>query len=244
MKTVLITGASRGIGKATALRLAQDGCRIIINYNRSHDAAKILEHEIRSMGVDALAMQCDISNYKDVQKMVDAILQKYHSIDILINNAGVGEYKLFQEISPEDWKKIFAVNVDGVYNTTHAVLPHMLSRHEGKILNVSSIWGIVGGAMEVHYSAAKGAVNAFTKALAQEVGYSGITVNAIAPGPVATEMVQPLGEENLNQVCQEIPMGRLATCEEIAETIAFLVSEKNSYMTGQIISPNGGMVVY
>lgn len=244
MKTVLITGASSGIGEAAARRLAKEGYRLILNYHRSEDSAKQLEKEIRTMGVDAVAMRCDISDYSAVQSMVKEVIDRFRFVDILINNAGIGEYKLFQDITPDDWRKIFAVNVDGVYNVTHAVLPHMLSRHEGKILNVSSIWGIVGGAMEVHYSATKGAINAFTKALAQEVGYSGITVNALAPGAVETKMVQSLGRETIQQLCEDIPMGRLATCEEIAEMIAFLVSDKNSYMNGQIISPNGGMVVY
>lgn len=244
MKTVLITGASRGIGRAIAKRLAYDGYRIIINYNKSEKEARELEREIRDMGVDAISIKADVSKSKEVTDMFKKISDKFKGVDILINNAGISSYFLFQDIDEEIWDEIFDVNVKGVYNTIHAALPYMLEKHSGKILNMSSIWGIVGGSMESHYSASKGAINALTKALAQELGYSGITVNAIAPGAVDTPMTKEIGEENLCILSEEIPMGRLATTEEIAELVSFMVSEKNSYMTGQIISPNGGMIVY
>ncbi len=244
MKTVLITGASRGIGRAIAKRLAYDGYRIIINYNKSEKEAIELEREIRDMGVDAISIKADVSKSKEVTDMFKKISDKFKGVDILINNAGISSYFLFQDIDEEIWDEIFDVNVKGVYNTIHAALPYMLEKHSGKILNMSSIWGIVGGSMESHYSATKGAINALTKSLAQELGYSGITVNAIAPGAVKTSMTGEIGKENLLTLTSEIPMGRLASAEEIAELVSFMISDKNSYMTGQIISPNGGMIVY
>lgn len=244
MKTVLITGASRGIGRAIAKRLAYDGYRIIINYNKSEKEAIELEREIRDMGVDAISIKADVSKSKEVTDMFKKISDKFKGVDILINNAGISSYFLFQDIDEEIWDEIFDVNVKGVYNTIHVALPYMLEKHSGKILNMSSIWGIVGGSMESHYSATKGAINALTKSLAQELGYSGITVNAIAPGAVKTSMTGEIGKENLLTLTSEIPMGRLASAEEIAELVSFMISDKNSYMTGQIISPNGGMIVY
>ena len=244
MKTVLITGASRGIGRAIAKRLAYDGYRIIINYNKSEKEAIELEREIRDMGVDAISIKADVSKSKEVTDMFKKISDKFKGVDILINNAGISSYFLFQDIDEEIWDEIFDVNVKGVYNAIHAALPYMLEKHSGKILNMTSIWGIVGGSMESHYSATKGAINALTKALAQELGYSGITVNAVAPGAVDTPTTREIGTDNLCILSEDIPMGRLATTEEIAELVAFMVSDKNSYMTGQIISPNGGMIVY
>lgn len=244
MKTVLITGSSRGIGAEIARRLSMEDYRIIINYNKSEKEAKALEKEIRNRHKDALAIKADITKSDEVEKMFDEVKKRFKGVDILINNAGISSYKLFQDIDEESWDKIFDVNVKGVYNCIHAALPYMLDKKSGKILNMTSIWGIVGGSMECHYSATKGAINALTKALAQELGYSGITVNAVAPGAVDTTMTNEIGEENLCVLSEDIPMGRLATTTEIAELVSFMVSDKNSYMTGQIISPNGGMIVY
>ena len=182
--------------------------------------------------------------YKRQEDMFKEVERRFKGVDILINNAGISSYALFQDIDEETWDEIFDVNVKGVYNAIHAALPYMLKKHSGKILNMTSIWGIVGGSMESHYSATKGAINALTKALAQELGYSGISVNAVAPGAVDTPMTREIGTDNLCILSEDIPMGRLATTEEIAELVAFMVSDKNSYMTGQIISPNGGMIVY
>lgn len=244
MKTVLITGASRGIGAEIARRLSLEDYRIIINYNKSEKKAKELEKEIQEKGKDAWAIKADVRKFDEVSKMFELVKSRFKGVDILINNAGISSYKLFQDIDEESWDDIFAVNVKGVYNSIHAALPYMLDQKSGKILNMTSIWGIVGGSMECHYSATKGAINALTKALAQELSYSGITVNAIAPGAVKTPMTEEIGIENLNYLCEDIPMGRLAEPSEIAELVAFMVSDKNSYMTGQIISPNGGMIVY
>jgi len=244
MRTVLITGSSKGIGAAIARRLSEEDLRIIINYNSSKKEALKLQDEIRKKGKDAIAIKADITKSNEVKDMFDEVKRRFKGVDILINNAGVSTYGLFQDIDEQTWDRVFDVNVKGVYNCIHEALPYMLSKHNGKILNMSSIWGIVGGSMESHYSATKGAINSLTKALAQELGYSGITVNAIAPGAVDSTMTNEIGESNLCILQDEIPMGRLATKEEIAELACFMISDKNSYMTGQIISPNGGMIIY
>lgn len=164
MKTVLITGSSRGIGRDIAKRLAKEEYRIIINYNKSEKEAKELEKEIREMGRDSLAIKADVTNFSEVEDMFNEVAKRFKGVDILINNAGISSYALFQDIDEKTWDNIFDVNVKGVYNAIHAALPYMLSKHSGKILNMSSIWGIVGGSMESHYSATKGAINALTKA--------------------------------------------------------------------------------
>ncbi|MBP2025766.1 elongation factor P 5-aminopentanone reductase [Peptoniphilus stercorisuis] len=244
MKNVLITGAGRGIGRAIAKRLAYEKeYRIFINYNKSRDLALALQNEIRDMGVDALAIQADISKREEVEQMFNEIENKFKGIDILINNAGIAKTSLFQDISYNDWQDIFNVNVNGVFNTIHCALPYMLSKHSGKILNISSIWGANGASCESSYSATKGAIDALTKSLALELAPSGIMINAIAPGAVNTDMMSTYSKEDLECVCNEIPICRIAEPEEIAESIAFLISDKNSYMTGQIIGVNGGFCV-
>lgn len=244
-KSILITGGSRGIGRAAALRLAkeEEPSDIVITYREREKEAKEVVEKIKSMGHNAMTFKCDVSKHKDVEELFGEINNSIKSPDILINNAGIDCVSLFQDTDEKTWKEIFDVNVTGVYNTISLALPTMLKNHKGYILNISSMWGITGGAMEVAYSASKGAVNALTKALAKEVGPSGIIVNAIAPGAVRTEMCEHLGEETLKYLVEEIPAGRLMEPEEIAELIAFLVTGKCDYIQGQIISPNGGLVV-
>lgn len=244
MKNVLITGAGRGIGCAIAKRLASEkDYRIFINYNKSENQALKLQSEIRELGVDAIAIKADISKRDEVENMFTEIENKFKGIDILINNAGIAKTALFQDISYSDWQNIFNVNVNGVFNTIHCALPYMLSKHSGRILNISSIWGSNGASCESSYSATKGAIEALTKSLALELAPSGIMINAIAPGAVNTDMMSSYSKEDLEYVCNEIPVCRLAEPEEIAESIAFLISDKNSYMTGQIIGVNGGFCV-
>lgn len=242
-KTVLITGASRGIGAACARRFAQAGYAVAINYHRSEGAALALAEELRTAGYTVLPVQADVADPGAVREMVDKVLEKFCQLDILICNAGVAQQSLFTDITDEVWRRLFAVNVDGVFHCCRAVLPHFIHRKAGKIITMSSMWGITGGSCEVAYSAAKAAVIGLTKALAKEVGPSGITVNCVAPGVIGTEMNDNLTAEDLQALREETPLGRIGTPEEVAETVYFLSSQAADFMTGQIISPNGGILI-
>lgn len=244
MKTVLITGAARGIGKAIAKRLADEKIyNIVINYNSSIDSALELEKELREKNINCLALQADISDFNQVKRMFDKINEVFGGVDILINNAGISQSSQFQDLSYEDWTKMFDVNVHGTFNNIKCAIEYMLSEKNGVILNFSSIWGSHGASCEVSYAASKGAIEAITKSLALELAPSNIRVNAIAPGTVNTDMMKFYSDIDIKEICNEIPMMRMAEPEEIAELVCFLISDKNSYMTGQIISPSGGMCV-
>ncbi|MDY2986383.1 MAG: 3-oxoacyl-ACP reductase FabG [Peptoniphilus sp.] len=238
MKKVLITGGAKGIGKAVSEKLFADGYQVLINYNSSKDAAEALAKNLNTK-----AYQADVSNYNEVKTMIDKIKSDFGNIDVLINNAGISVVSLFQDLEVAKWKELFNVNVGGCFNTIQCVLPDMISNKRGVILNVSSIWGSHGASCEVAYSATKGAIESLTKSLALELAPSNIRVNAIAPGTVNTEMMKCYTDEDLKYICENIPMMRMAEPTEIAELVSFLISDKNSYMTGQIISTNGGMGV-
>ncbi len=237
-RTALITGASRGIGAATARRFAQEGYRLVLNYCTSKETAEALEKELDT---EVLLCPADVSREDEVAKMVTGALERFERIDVLVNNAGIAEQKLFSDITSQDWDRMFDVNVKGMYLVTKAVLPSMIHEKRGSIVNLSSIWGLTGASCEVHYSAAKAAVIGFTKALAKELGPSGITVNCVAPGVVATDMNRHLPHEILEELKEEIPLGKIGTPEEIAEMIYAM--SQSTYTTGQVISPNGGMVI-
>ena len=237
-RVVLITGGSRGIGAATARRFAAGGDRVVVNYCRSRQQAEALAEEIGGM-----AVQADVSDPAQVKKMVDNVLEKFCQLDILICNAGIAQQKLFGDLTDQDWRQMFAVNVDGVFYTIRAALPQFIHRKAGKILTLSSMWGQVGGSCEVAYSAAKAAVIGLTKALAQELGPSGITVNCVSPGVIDTEMNGSLSREDLAALAEETPLGRIGRPEEVAEALWYLASEGANFMTGQILSPNGGLIV-
>ena len=243
-KTVLITGASRGIGRGIAELFASHKYNVVINYYNSEKLAEELRDKIIASGTNAIAVRADVSNRNEVDAMISQTMERFGKIDILVNNAGIAEMKLFTDIQPDYWERIFEVNVKGIFNCCHQVVPHMLSRKSGKIINISSVWGIVGAAMETHYSATKGAVNAFTKALAKELGPSKITVNAVAPGAVYTDMISALGEDILNYVKNDTPLGELGAVEQVAQMVYFLADTTGDFITGQIISPNGGYVIY
>ncbi|MBL7574440.1 3-oxoacyl-[acyl-carrier protein] reductase [Peptoniphilus asaccharolyticus DSM 20463] len=238
MKKVLITGAAKGIGKAIAEKLFEEGYQVLINYNTSEKDAKELAHKLSTK-----AYQTDVSNYLQVKDMYEKIKFDFGNVDILINNAGISNVSLFQDLTVEKWNELFSVNVCGCFNTIHCVLPDMISNKNGVILNVSSIWGSHGASCEVAYSATKGAIESLTKSLALELAPSNIRVNAIAPGTVKTDMMKCYTDEDMKYICENIPMMRMAEPKEIAELVSFLISDKNSYMTGQIISTNGGMGV-
>jgi 3-oxoacyl-[acyl-carrier protein] reductase len=243
MKAALITGASRGIGAATARLLAERGYAVAINYHQSKDRAEALAAELAAAGHTALAIQADVSDRRQVHNMVDSVLDKFCQLDILVCNAGISWSGLLGDMTEEEWRKIFAVNLDGMFHCCQAVLPHFISRKAGKIVTVSSMWGQVGASCEVAYSASKAAVIGFTKALAQELAPSGITVNCVAPGVISTEMNAQYSPEDLAALAEQTPLGRLGTPEEVARAIAFLACGEGDFFTGQVLAPNGGFVL-
>ena len=237
-KTVLVTGASRGIGAACAEIFAENSFNVIINYNNSKEKAEALAEK-----TGGLAYKCDVSDPDAAGKMVEDVIQKYGKIDVLVNNAGISVTGVFDLVPDEDAKRLFDINVFGTLNCSKKVLPYMLKRKYGKIINISSMWGQTGASCEVHYSAAKAAVIGFTKALAKEVGASGINVNCVAPGMIMTDMTSCYTDEEVEEIKEEIPLGRCGDPRDIAETVFFLASEKASFITGQVIGVNGGMVI-
>ena len=241
--TVIVTGASRGIGKACALEFGKSGADVIINYTRSKEKAEEVCEEISKLGGRALPFCADVADRKAVDEMIAFAHSNFGSISTLVNNAGIAEQIMFCDITEEKWDRMFAVDVKGVYNCIQAALPDMIHNKSGRITNISSMWGITGASCEVHYSAAKAAVIGMTKALAKELGPSGITVNAIAPGVISTEMNGNISEEIMTELKEETPIGRIGSPEDIAETAIFLASPKASFITGEVISVNGGFVI-
>lgn len=242
-KVAVITGASGGIGAATARRLAAEGFRLVLGYCRSREKAEALCRELRAAGGEAVTFRADLTRPAEAAALIDHAVAEYGHLDVLINNAGIAQIKLFTDITPEEWRQMFAANVDGVYHCCRAAVPHLVRQHSGAIVNVSSIWGLCGASCETHYSAAKAAVIGFTQALAKELAPSGVTVNCVAPGAIDTEMNAHLSPEERRALEEEIPLGRMGTPEEAAAAIAFLAGEDARYFTGQVLSPNGGIVI-
>jgi 3-oxoacyl-[acyl-carrier protein] reductase len=242
-KTVLITGGARGIGKATAELFAAQDYNVIINYQRSEKSAQELGKSLSRQGYAVMIRQADITQRIQVEGMVAEALQRFGSIDVLVNNAGIAQQKLFTDISEEDWDRMLNVHVKGIFNCCQCVVPLMINNKEGKIINISSIWGMTGASCEVHYSTAKAAVIGFTKALARELGPSNIQVNCVAPGIIGTDMNADLDEETKNRLQQDTPLLRFGTPLEIASAVLYLASPPADFITGQVISPNGGLVM-
>ena len=237
MKNVLITGAGRGIGAACAREFALAGARVFINYNKSADAAEKLAGE-----TGGIAVHADVSDAEQVKAMAQTV-ESFGGADVLVNNAGIAEQLLFSDITEQAWDRMFDVNVKGMFLTTKAVLPHMIHQKRGKIINVSSVWGVTGGSCEVHYSAAKAAVIGFTKALAKELGPSGIQVNCVAPGVIDTQMNAHLSAQDMDALKEDIPLMRIGTAEEAARLICWLASDASDYITGEVVNINGGMFI-
>lgn len=238
--TVLITGASRGIGKAIAIRFAQKGFSLVINCSKSAEALAELKKDLEeNYHVPVLASVGNIGNYNYVQQLFDEIKNEFGGADIVINNAGISHIGLLSDMTPEEWSHLLDVNLSSIFYTSKLAIPYMLSKGQGKIINISSVWGNVGASCEVAYSASKGGMNSFTKALAKELAPSNIQVNAIACGCIDTEMNQCFSEEERQALMNEIPAGRFGTPEEVATLVDTLV-EKHNYLTGQIISLDGG----
>ena len=238
MKTAIVTGGARGIGKAIVEELAKAGINVIANYNNSKKQAEQLKETLKKQGYNIEIYKADVSKKEEVKKLVNFAKNTFGEIDILINNAGIDEVKLFTEITDEDWNMMINTNLNSVFYTTKEIVPDMIKNKKGCIINISSVDGITGASCEVHYSVSKAAVNGLTKALAKELAPSNIRVNGVAPGAIQTDMNKNLSKEDIKEVEKEIPMGRLGTPEEIAKCVIWLV--KDTYTTGQIISPNGG----
>jgi 3-oxoacyl-[acyl-carrier protein] reductase len=234
MKTALITGASRGIGAACARALRRDGYDVVINYLSSEDRAKSL-----AMELGCRAVRCDVADRDEV----DAMFREIGAVDILVCCAGISITGLFSDVTPDEWRRIFAVNVDGAYNCIQAALPHMIHEKAGSIVTVSSIWGITGASCEAAYSATKAAIIGLTKALAKELGPSGITVNCVAPGVIDTDMNKNLTPEDMESLKYETPLGMIGAPSDVAESVAFLVSPRARFITGQVLSPKGGFLI-
>lgn len=237
-KTIILTGAARGIGKQCALDLAAAGYFVVGLYNKSEKSAK----ELESLSTMIKTYKCDVSDYNSVEKVSAEILEKYHDIYAVINNAGVAKTSLFTDVTEEDFDNIFNTNVKGMFAVTKAFLPCLINKKQGRIINISSIWGVCGGSCEVVYSASKAAVIGMTKALAREVGPSGITVNSVAPGVIETDMINNLSQEDKQVLADDTALMRNGTPKDISSVIKFLLSDDSGFITGQNIIVDGGMI--
>ena len=245
MKVALITGASSGIGKETAKLFAKNGYFVIAHYNTNVKGVESLITELEKENVSGtvFSAHADLNDMNSVKLMFEEISKSFKHIDVLVNNAGAGLYKLITDTTEQDWDKLFNVNVKSAFVLTNLVLKQMIKDKKGSVINVSSIWGDKGASMEVAYSASKSALIGYTKALAQEVAPSGITVNAVCPGVINTKMNSRFTEQEINELAMETPLGRLGTAQEVAELIYFLGSDKASFITGQIITCDGGFTL-
>lgn len=240
-KNVIITGGSQGIGKNIVYTLAKEGYNIIFTYNNSENEAKKIKEELQAEKCNVEIYKVDLSNKEEIDKFVQYSINKMKKIDVLINNAGISQIKLFTDITEKDWNNMVSVNLSSVFFVTQGFVKNMIANQEGCIINISSIWGNVGASCEVHYSTVKAGINGFTKALAKELGLSNIRVNAIAPGLIDTKMNNHLSHEEIKELKEEIPLGRIGKVEDISRCIKWLIEDE--YTTGQIISINGGWEV-
>ena len=242
-KTALVTGGSRGIGRAISILLAEHGATVVVNYTKDRDSANSTVEEIVGKGGRALAFRADVSDPEQVRSMVDEVVNRYGRLDVLVNNAGITRDALLLRMGEEGWSSVVQTNLGGVFNCTKAAVRIMLKQRSGKIVNVSSVVGITGNAGQANYCAAKAGIIGFTKAVAKEVGSRGINVNAVAPGFIETDMTSSLSEEVRQKAVAAIPMGRAGRPEEVASVVLFLVSPLSDYINGQTIVVDGGMVM-
>lgn len=240
-KTVVVTGASRGIGRAVSIYYAQNGFNVCICCRKNSEMLEKVRQEILNYGVECIAYTGDIGNFQECETFFKLITQSYSKIDILVNNAGISHIVLLQDMSPDEWHNIVEANLTSVFNCCKLAIPIMLSRHAGKIVNISSVWGCVGASTEVAYSATKGGINSFTKALAKELAPSNIQVNAIACGIIDTDMNGFLNDDELQSVLDEVPAGRIGKPEDVAK-LAFDITNTSDYLTGQVIKLDGGWI--
>lgn len=243
MRTVLITGASRGIGAACAKEFAANGYRVAIHYHNSEEKVRLLCGELMTAGCEVMTVKADVGNSAEVNRMVKEVEDRFGKIDVLVNNAGIAMQKLFTDTTDEDWEKMIATDLSAVFYGCRAVAPMMIRDHSGCIINIASMWGEVGASCEVAYSAAKAGVIGLTKALAKELGPSGIRVNAVSPGVVMTDMMAGFSEEDVAALKEDTPLCTLGTPEDIAHAVVFLASDKARFITGQVLGTNGGMII-
>ncbi|GAA0120926.1 MAG: 3-oxoacyl-[acyl-carrier-protein] reductase [Clostridium argentinense] len=242
-KNVVITGASRGIGRAIALKLASLGANIVFNFKNSVNKADELVEEIETLGVKAKAVQGDIANLKDAEELIRVCKEDFGSVDVLVNNAGITRDNLVMRMKEEDFDSVIDTNLKGTFNTIKHVTPIMMKQRSGKIINISSVVGIVGNAGQANYSASKAGVIGLTKSVAKELGSRGINVNAIAPGFIETDMTEVLKDNIKENLLKSIPLKKLGSSEDVANLVVFLASEQSKYITGQVINVDGGMVM-
>ena len=242
-KIALVTGASGGIGQAIARRLADEGFSLCLHYHKNEQAAKALAAALNAQGVRAVALAADLADEAQAAALVAECEKTLGAVDVLVNNAGISKQGLLTDLSAADWRQMFGVHVDGAFYLSRAVLPAMIRKKAGRIIQISSMWGISGGSCEVAYSAAKAALIGFTKALAKEVGPSGITVNCVAPGVIDTPMNAHLSSDDLAALADETPLCRIGTPAEVANAVAFFAGDQSAFITGQVLAVDGGITV-
>ena len=242
-KVALITGSSRGIGKQIAIKFAKNGYNIVVNYiNKNEEVEKTIE-ELKQFGIEVLEAQGDISNYEQSEKIVNSTIEKFGQIDVLVNNAGITKDMLIMRMKKEDFTKVIDVNLVGTFNITKNVIPYMMKKRNGRIINISSVVGISGNAGQCNYAASKAGIIGFTKSLAKELASRNILVNAVAPGFIETNMTDVLQENVKEEIKKQIPLKRIGKAEDVANAVYFLTSEESSYITGQVLQVDGGMLI-
>lgn len=240
-KVVVVTGGSRGIGAEIVKKLAGDNYRVILNYNKSENEAKKVKEDLQKNNINIEIFKADVSKREEVKELIDFVINKFGKIDVLINNAGISQAKLFTDLTDEDWNNMIQTNLTSVFYCTQEAIKNMISRKEGLIINISSIWGITGSSCEVHYSVAKAGIDGMTKALAKEVGPSNIRVNSIAPGIIDTDMNKAYTDEEIKDIIEDIPLNKIGKKVDIARCVEWLIEDE--YTTGQVISINGGWLI-
>ncbi len=243
-RTALVTGGSRGIGRAIALALAEEGADVAVNYVSSESAARDVMANIAKMGRRAILAQADVSDFPDTFRMAQDVLTQFGHLDILVNNAGINSDKTFTKMDHASWRKVLAINLDGVFNCTKVFVDQMLARNYGRVVNITSVIGQIGNFGQANYAASKAGVAAFTKSLAKELAGKGVTVNAVAPGFIETEMVEGIPEKVRDRLLAQIPLKRFGSAEEVARAVCYIVSSDGDYITGAELSINGGLLMW
>ena len=242
-KTVLVTGSSRGIGRAVALKFASCGYHVVINCARSTERMEEVKKEVEALGAECLAVQADVGNPDDCKRLFKEIESRFDHVDVLVNNAGISIIGLLQDLSFEDWNRILSANLSSVFHCAKLTIPGMIHNHSGKIINISSVSGVMGNAGQANYCASKAGIIGLTKSVARELGSRGITANAVAPGFIRTEMTDVLPEDVKKAMGEQIPLKRFGETKDIAEAVAFLASDEAAYITGQVLHVDGGMAM-